>query len=120
MERRKFLKATTMLPFFNSVVFRKSSFQENGLYEKNHFQDDNRRDFFYKPENAWVGDFIPLYTSGQFHLFYLHDWRDKERHGEGIPWYRITTKDFVNFTEHGEAIPCGTKEEQDLVVGTGS
>src|SRR4030095_12170917 len=33
---------------------------------------------------------------------------------------RISTKDFVNFTEHGQMIPRGTEKEQDLYVFTGS
>jgi len=75
---------------------------------------------FYRPENAWAGDFIPFYKNGTYHLFYLHDWRDHERHGEGTPWYQVSTEDFVHFTEHGEMLPRGSKEEQDQYVFTGS
>jgi len=78
------------------------------------------REFFYRPECAWAGDFIPFYKDGKFRLFYLHDWRDKARHGEGTPWYQISTDDFVHFTEHGEMLARGTKDEQDLYVFTGS
>lgn len=78
------------------------------------------REFFYRPENAWAADFIPLYANGEFQLFYLLDWRDRERHGEGTPWYRISTNDFVNFREHGEMLKRGSETEQDLYVFTGS
>ena len=44
----------------------------------------------------------------------------KKSMAKAFPWYRITTKDFVNFNEHGEAIPAGRKEEQDMIIGTGS
>jgi beta-fructofuranosidase len=121
MKRRKFLQAATVLPFFNSAVFAKNSFQGNN--DKNvlqHVQEATKRDFFYKPVDAWAADFIPLYDNGEFQLFYLLDWRDKENHGEGTPWYRVSTKDFVNFTEHGQMIPRGTEKEQDLYVFTGS
>jgi beta-fructofuranosidase len=79
-----------------------------------------KRDFFYKPVDAWAADFIPFYWEGTFYLFYLLDWRDKVKHGEGTPWYLVTTRDFVNFTEHGEMLPRGAKEDQDLWVFTGS
>jgi len=80
---------------------------------------DDQREFFYRPKDAWAGDFIPYYSDGQFHLYYLVNWRD-EHHGEGIPWYKITSKDFVHFTEYGEVLPRGTRDEQDLGVFTGS
>jgi beta-fructofuranosidase len=83
-------------------------------------QDTPGRDFFFRPENAWAGDFIPLYAEGAFQLFYLHDWRNSKEFGEGTPWYRISTRDFVHFTEHGQAIPRGTEQEQDLYIFTGS
>jgi beta-fructofuranosidase len=75
---------------------------------------------FYKPENAWAGDFIPFCKDGEFRLFYLHDWRNIDQFGEGVPWYQIGTKDFVHFTEYGEMLSRGTKDEQDLYVFTGS
>jgi beta-fructofuranosidase len=78
------------------------------------------RDFFYKPEGAWPGDFIPFYKNDTYHLFYLQDWRDKERHGEGTPWWQISTQDFVHFAEHGEMLPRGSVADQDLYVYTGS
>lgn len=76
--------------------------------------------FFYKPEDAWSADFIPLYVNGHFYLFYLLDWRDHTKHGEGTPWYLLTTDDFVHFTEHGSMLARGSQAEQDLYVFTGS
>ena len=81
---------------------------------------EDKNYFFYKPENAWPADFIPFFDNGKFRLFYLLDWRDKEKHGEGTPWYQISTDNLVNFTEHGEMLARGTKDEQDLYVFTGS
>ncbi len=77
------------------------------------------RDFFYRPTDAWAADFIPFYDGERFRLFYLLDWRDKEGHGEGTPWYQISTTDFVHFEEHGEMLARGSEAEQDLYVFTG-
>lgn len=123
MKRRNFLRTTSFLPFVTNSLFARDFTEEKSIYKKNistEFENGNQRDFFYKPINAWAADFIPLYAKGEFQLFYLLDWRDKEKHGEGTPWYRISTKDFVNFTEHGEMLPRGTEQEQDLYVFTGS
>ncbi len=75
---------------------------------------------FYKPGGAWAADFIPFWWEGTYHLFYLLDWRDRQGKGEGTPWYRVSTRDFVSFREHGEMLPRGTVDEQDLYVFTGS
>jgi beta-fructofuranosidase len=77
-------------------------------------------EFFYRPAGAYAADFIPFYDGERFRLFYLQDWRSPAEHGEGTPWYHISTTDFVRFTEHGESVPRGTPEEQDLYVFTGS
>ena len=81
-------------------------------------------DFFYRPNGAWAADFIPFYDAdrqdGRFRLFYLLDWRDPANHGEGTPWFQISTDDFVHFTEHGEMLARGSSADQDLYVFTGS
>ena len=123
MKRRKFLQATSMAPFFSNALYAHGLTEDLNTSKETTFQQPEnatQRDFFYKPADAWAADFIPLYDNGVFQLFYLLDWRDKEKHGEGTPWYRVTTKDFVNFTEHGEMLPRGTVDEQDLYVFTGS
>ena len=76
-------------------------------------------EFFYRPAHAWAADFIPFFDGERFRLFYLLDWRDREGHGEGTPWYQISTTDFVHFEEHGEMLVRGTEAEQDLYVFTG-
>ncbi len=77
-------------------------------------------DTFFKPQSGVAGDFIPFYRDGTYYLFYLRDYRDVERYGEGTPWELATTKDFVDFTRHGEVLERGAKTEQDLYVCTGS
>nr|WP_154894236.1 glycoside hydrolase family 32 protein [Paenibacillus xylanexedens] len=59
------------------------------------------KEFFYRPDNAWVGDVIPYYEDGEFKLFYLHGWRDNYREGLDHGWYLVGTKDFVNYREEG-------------------
>lgn len=74
---------------------------------------------FYKPNDAWAADVIPFFKDGVFHIFYLKDWRDPKSFGEGTPWYKITTTDFVNFNDHGEMLSRGASNEQDQYVFTG-
>ena len=74
----------------------------------------------YKPEDGWAADFIPFYWQGEYHLFYLKDYRDIPNHGEGYSWYHVVTKDFVHFTDYGEVLARGTINEQDLYASTGS
>ena len=74
----------------------------------------------YRPEASVAADFIPFFWKGKYHLFYLRDWRDPQRHGEGTPWWHLVTEDFVRFEEWGEALPRGAQDEQDLYVFTGS
>ena len=73
----------------------------------------------YKPEDGWAADFIPFYWKGEYHLFYLKDFRNIPEHGEGTPWCHLVTSDFVHFTDHGECLPRGGADEQDLYVFTG-
>lgn len=75
---------------------------------------------FYQPNQGYVADIIPFYDEGRFHLFYLHDYRNVEKYGEGISWNHISTDDFLHYEDHGVAIPHGTKEAPDLCVFTGS
>lgn len=122
MKRRSFLQVSGVFPFMAGNFLQ--NLPENGQQTIPVPTQTNippaGRDFFYRPENAWAGDFIPLYAEGKFQLFYLLAWRDDETHGEGTPWYRISTTDFVNYEEHGEMIPRGTKDDQDLFIFTGS
>src|SRR5262245_56789096 len=103
MKRRNFLQATAMLSFIADMGLPGKVFAKDGMRTNYspHLQNAIGRDFFYKPVDAWAADFIPLYDNGVFQLFYLLDWRDAKNHGEGTPWYRVSTIDFVNFTEHG-------------------
>lgn len=116
MERRKFLKATGLIPFMSSAMFREKVLASGPISPI----PEEGRDFFYRPQDAWAADFIPMFYNGRYELFFLLDWRDAPKHGEGVPWYRISTTDLVNFTEHGQMLARGTAAEQDLFVFTGS
>ena len=72
---------------------------------------------FYKPDIGWAADVIPFFWDGAFHLFYLRDLRDEAE--SGTPWEHISTLDFVHYTEHPRAIPCGGIDEQDAWIYTG-
>ena len=76
--------------------------------------------FFYRPQDGVAADFIPFYWKGEYHLFYLKDYRNLQGHGEGTPWFHLVTQDFVHFEDWGEALPRGTAADQDLYVFTGS
>lgn len=73
---------------------------------------------FFKPAQGWVGDPMPFYENGKFHVFYLHDARDGSPTFH--PWYKATTENFSTFTDNGEMIPTGTIKQQDRALGTGS
>ena len=74
---------------------------------------------FYQAADGWTADFVPFFWRDEYHLFYLKDYRDHAGRGEGTPWFHLGTRDFVRFTDHGEALPRGTHDEQDLYVFTG-
>jgi beta-fructofuranosidase len=76
---------------------------------------------YYRPNKKSVcADVIPYYKNGIYYLYYLKDYRDIEKHGEGVSWFLLKTKDFVNYKECGEILPKGSKDDHDLYVFTGS
>lgn len=69
---------------------------------------------------GYIGDVMPYYENGKFHLFFLHDARTKPS-GEGFhDIHSFDTSDFVNYSYNGRQIPYGTASEPDFGVGTGS
>nr|WP_297167642.1 hypothetical protein [uncultured Dysgonomonas sp.] len=67
---------------------------------------------FFKPAKGWVGDPMPFYENGKFHIFYLHDARDGAPTFH--PWYKATTENFSSFTDNGEMIP--TEQSSNKIV----
>lgn len=76
----------------------------------------------WKPEgaNVHLGDCMPFYWEGTFHLFYLYDRRGhKSKWGLGAhQWAHIATRDLVNWTEYPIAV--GIDEEAEGSICTGS
>lgn len=73
---------------------------------------------FFQPADAWVGDLIPFQKDGEFWLFYLHEVRAEPK--PGTAWNLVTTKDLIQFQDHGVALPHGTADEPDFNCYTGS
>jgi len=59
------------------------------------------KEFFYRPDRAWVGDVIPYYKDGEFKLFYLHGWRENDKEGLDHGWFLLGTNDFCDYREYG-------------------
>ncbi|MFT4061934.1 MAG: hypothetical protein QM642_06215 [Edaphocola sp.] len=67
---------------------------------------------------GYVGDPMPFYENGTFHVFFLHDARDG---ATGFhPWDKFTTSDLLSYAYAGRMIPYGTSSDQDVALGTGS
>ena len=47
---------------------------------------------FYTPQHARVGDVIPYYEDGKFHLFYLKNWNPYFGSDRKNGWHLLTTK----------------------------
>ena len=70
--------------------------------------------------SGYVGDVMPYYENGKFHLFFLHDSKTKPA-GEGFhDIHSFETANFKDFAYEGRQISYGTASEPDFGVGTGS
>ncbi|HEX9151423.1 MAG TPA: glycosyl hydrolase, partial [Flavobacterium sp.] len=81
-------------------------------------ESDRAYTTFFKPTLGWVGDPIPFYENGVFHIFYLQD--DRNTLPTFHPWDKVTTTDFATFSTNSEMIATGTATDQDGALGTGS
>jgi len=75
---------------------------------------------YYQPEGVWFGDCMPFFANGQFYLYHQRDTRNPEPFAEPFGWALATTKDFVNYQDHGEVLPRGSDQEQDQFIFAGS
>lgn len=80
----------------------------------------SRPRLLYRPSDGWLGDVIPFFADGTFHVFYIFDDRDARGSWQGLDWAHVTTTDFMTFDELPVAIPRGSRDELDLLTGTGS
>lgn len=70
-------------------------------------------------DTSFVGDPMPYYEDGVFHIFYLEDLRDGKVGYH--PWTLYETSNFYEYENRGEVIPYANSiEEQDIALGTGS
>lgn len=74
---------------------------------------------FFKPTVGVIGDTIPYYHDGCYHVFFLRDERDPDAYGIGSAWHHISSTDCVHWEDHGEALAKGTMDEYDHTVATG-
>ena len=69
---------------------------------------------------GWVGDIMPFFDNGKFHLFFLHDAQSKPA-GQGFhDIHKFETSNLTDFSYAGRMIPYGTTNEPDFAIGTGS
>lgn len=72
---------------------------------------------FYKPQDgSRVGDTMPYYEDGVYHIFYLKDGGGVSSH----PVYRVDTADFVRYEEKGLVLSAGDSNGGEAMIGTGS
>lgn len=70
--------------------------------------------------SGYVGDVMPYFDNGKFHLFFLHDAKSKPG-GEGFhDIHSFETSNLTTFEYQGQMIPYGLASEPDFAVGTGS
>lgn len=63
---------------------------------------------FYQPDHARVGDVIPYFEKGVFHLFYLKNWNRYLGADRTEGWHRLETEDCVRFDESATGVRGGT------------
>jgi beta-fructofuranosidase len=67
---------------------------------------------------GWVGDAMPYFDNGKFHVFFLHDARDGKAGFH--PIHKFETSNMVDYSYGGLMVNYADKEDQDLAIGTGS
>ena len=68
---------------------------------------------------GFIGDTMPFYEDGTYHIFYLADQRNGKQGYH--PWAMIDTSDFCSYEDAGVVINYGDSvEDQDIALGTGS
>ncbi|MBD5637000.1 MAG: family 43 glycosylhydrolase [Clostridia bacterium] len=95
------------------------AFVAEDLSDKNGAELENLADYsvFYKPDDgSRVGDTMPYYEDGVYHIFYLKDGGGVSSH----PVYRVDTTDFVHYEEKGLVLPAGDSNGGEAMIGTGS
>jgi len=77
---------------------------------------------YFKPEgeNTWVGDCMPFFHDGTFHLFYLLD-RDHHQADGGLgghQWAHATSTDLIHWIHHPLTVPLTEDWEASICTGS--
>ncbi len=76
---------------------------------------------YFKPEgDFYVGDCMPFFHDGLFHLFYLVDENHHQALGGlgGHQWAHASSTDLINWTHHPMAIPISDELEGSICTGS--
>ncbi len=77
---------------------------------------------YWKPPgwNTGVGDCMPFFHEGRFHLYYLFDRRGHaSKWGLGAhQWAHASTTDLIEWTQHPMAVPISRQEEGSICTGS--
>ena len=89
-----------------------------GIYPS---KDESAQATYYKPYAGYVGDVMPFFdpVTKDFKVFYLQDFRPNPV-GSYHPVWAVSTQDGASYQSLGECVPCGSLDEQDAAIGTGS
>lgn len=84
-------------------------------------KDEPMQTTYYKPYVGYVGDVMPFYDpiTKDFKVFYLQDFRPNPA-GTYHPIWAVSTQDCASYQSLGECVSCGSLDEQDAALGTGS
>lgn len=71
---------------------------------------------------GWVGDVMPYYENGKYHIFFLHDATDAEKAKSAGQHsiHKFTSSNLSKFSYEGEMIPFGNSSNAEHLLGTGS
>lgn len=116
MENRKVKVATCLL----AIILILSGCEKTETVEEKYLGESIPNvDVFPVPDNSFVGDPMPYYEDGKFHIFYLEDLRDGQMGYH--PWSLYTTDNFYEYENSGVVIPfADSSDSQDIALGTGS
>ena len=96
--------------------------EEARIREKQILGEEKPITQYWKPRghNTNVGDCMPFYHDGIFHLFYLFDRRHhRSKWGYGAhQWAHASSTDLINWTHHPLAIPITEEFEGSICTGS--
>ena len=106
----------------DEVVFLSGGKEEVAKRRKEMFGDPPESMQYWKPPgyNTNVGDCMPFFHDGTFHLYYLFD---RRHHGSkygmgGHQWAHASSRDLVHWTQHPLAIAITDQREASICTGS--